>query len=512
LSIRVRLILGFNLFLAALALLGFFSLRDAFRAHDLSEHIGSVSLHRLAQTGHFVEQTAQLRSLELSYLLADQPDARAGAQHRMDASVQTLDSSLSAYEASQGNVTSPAVFLSYTDNYRHYLRTHAELIALADGGRRDEALALYSGSATQYSDLAAQAQTLFGVEQASLDAELADQHTISNRSRVVLIGGLFGVALVIFVVGNVLVAYIHRRLRVLTEGTQRVSRGDLSRPVAVGGGDEFGVLARDFNGMMDSLRAASDQVARLHAEALRMREERIILLREGLTREVKAQERERQRVARELHDQAGQALTALQLGLSRFEQSAASSEAREMAASLRAMAVDTIGIVRSLAMDLRPAALDELGLVSALRQYVKSFSERVGLPVKFEAHAVVDGLPDEAKITLFRIVQEALTNVAKHAAASRAWVALREEGPEFRLLVADNGKGFDPESTLRGSAHQSLGLLGVQERCHLLGGRLEIISLLGDGSRLRVTIPLAVPVRAPDRQESSPLPSMEEQT
>jgi signal transduction histidine kinase len=110
-----------------------------------------------------------------------------------------------------------------------------------------------------------------------------------------------------------------------------------------------------------------------------MREERIDLLQEGLTREVKAQERERQRVARELHDQAGQALTALQLGLSRVERSAASSETREMAASLRAMAVDTMALIRSLALDLRPAALDELGLVSALRQYIKAFSER-GFP------------------------------------------------------------------------------------------------------------------------------------
>ena len=508
-SIRVRLILGFNLFLAALALLGFFSLRDAFRAQDLSEHVDSVSLGRLEQAGHFVEQTAQLRSLELSYLLADQPDTRAGAQHRMDTSIQMLDSSLSAYQASQGNVTSPAVLLSYTDNYRHYLRTHAELIALADSGQTDDALAFYAGSATQYSGLAAQAETLFGAEQASLDAELADQHAISDRRRVVLIGGLLGVALVIFAVGNALVAYIHRRLRVLTEGTQRLSRGDFSRPVAVGGGDEFGVLARDFNGMMDSLRAARDQVAHLHAEALRMREERIALLQEGLTREVKAQERERQRVARELHDQAGQALTALQLGLSRVERSAASSETREMAASLRAMAVDTMGIIRSLALDLRPAALDELGLVSALRDYIKSFSERVGLPIKFEVHATVDGLPDETRVTLFRIVQEALTNVAKHAGASRAWVALRNHGEEFRLLVADNGKGFEADRALCRSNHQSLGLLGIQERCNLLGGRLEIVSLLGDGSRLRVTIPLAAP--APGWLETSPVVDTEEQ-
>jgi signal transduction histidine kinase len=381
-------------------------------------------------------------------------------------------------------------------------------MALADNGQTDEALTLYNGSATQYSGLAAQAETLFGAEQASLDGELAVQHSISDRSRIVLIAGLVGVALVIFAVGNALVVYIHRRLRVLTEGTQRVSRGDFSRPVAVGGGDEFGVLARDFNGMMGSLRAARDQVSLLHTEALQMREERITLLQEGLTREVKAQESERQRVARELHDEAGQALTALQLGLSRVEQNASSSETREIAASLRAMAVDTMAMIRNLALDLRPAALDELGLVSALRQYVKAFSERVGLPIAFEA-SVEANLSDETKITLFRIAQEALTNVAKHADASRAWVALRNEGEEFRLLVADDGRGFDAHGVLRRSDHQGLGLLGIQERCHLLGGHLEIVSLLGDGSRLRITIPLDAPV--PGRPAPLPDANMREQ-
>ncbi len=507
-SIRVRLILGFNVFLAALALLGFFSLRDAFRAHDLSQQVKTVSLARLVQAGHLAEQTAQLRSLELSYLLADGSDEREGSQRRMEASVQTLDSSLSAYQASQGDATPPAVLLSYTDSYRHYMRMHAELMALAANGQTDQALAFYSDSSAQHSTMAAQAETLFGIEQTSLGAELGDQHSISSRSRVVLIAGLVGVALVIFVVGNALVAYIHRRLRALTEGTRRVSGGDFSRPVAVGGGDEFGVLARDFNGMMESLQTARDQVTRLHAEALRMREERIDLLQEGLTREVKAQERERQRVARELHDQAGQALTALQLGLSRVERSAASSDTREMAASLRAMAVDTMGLIRSLALDLRPAALDELGLVSALRQYIKAYSERVGFPVDFDADAIVDELPDDAKITLFRIVQEALTNVAKHAQASRAWVALRNGSDELRLLVADNGKGFDGKRAMHSMNHQNLGLFGIQERCHLLGGRLDIISP-GDGSLLRVTIPFAVPVR-PQNQETSPALFMKE--
>jgi signal transduction histidine kinase len=220
------------------------------------------------------------------------------------------------------------------------------------------------------------------------------------------------------------------------------------------------------------------------------------LLQEGLTREVR---QERGGSASRVNCTTGPAgLTALN-GLSRVERSAASSETREMAASLRAMAVDTMALIRSLALDLRPAALDELGLVSALRPVHQGFLRARGIPVG-DGDAIVDDClmrPDHP----LPYRQEALTNVAKHANASRAWVALRNGSDELRLLVADNGKGFDAKRAMNGENHQNLGLFGIQERCHLLGGRLDIISP-GDGSLLRVTIPFALPVR-PENQETS---------
>lgn len=310
-----------------------------------------------------------------------------------------------------------------------------------------------------------------------------------DRARVLLVGGLAAVALLIFAVGHPLVTYIHRRLRALTDGTERVARGDLSHRIAIGGRDEFWALAKAFNTMVDSLEAARDEVARLHTQALQMREERIALLREGLTRVVHAQEGERQRVARELHDQAGQGLAALQVGLSSIEKAASSGQVAQEAASLRSLAIETMNIIRNLAFDLRPSALDELGLVPALRDYIRTFSSRVDIPIDFEASALDDTLSEETKVTLFRIVQEALANIAKHARATRAGVSLVSEDHILRLVIEDDGVGFDVRRALAQQGEASLGLFGMQERCHLVAGALQIFSEPGEGTKLTITVP-----------------------
>jgi signal transduction histidine kinase len=313
----------------------------------------------------------------------------------------------------------------------------------------------------------------------------------SDRVRVLLIGGLAAVALLIFVVGHPLVTYIDRRLRALAEATERITRGDLSQRIAIGGRDEFGALARAFNAMVDSLEVARDEVVRLHDQALQMREERIALLREGLTRVVQAQEGERKRVARELHDQAGQGLAALQVGLSGMEKAAPSDEVAQAAASLRSLAIETMHIIRNLGFDLRPSALDELGLVPALRDYIRIFSSRVDIPIhfEFEAFQFDEALSEEAKVTLFRIVQEGLANIAKHARATHAGVSLCSEDHIIRLVIEDDGVGFDVQRALGQQGKASLGLFGMQERCNLLAGDLQIFSEPTKGTKLTITVP-----------------------
>lgn len=280
-------------------------------------------------------------------------------------------------------------------------------------------------------------------------------------------------------------------LRRLLQATREVSQGDLSQPVPVTSGDEFGELARSFNAMMLSLRQSQDENLRLTQEALRMREERVRLLQESLVRVVQAQEEERQRVARELHDQAGQALTAIRLGLAQLERETTSPQVKEQAASLRALTADTMEEIRNLALDLRPAALDELGLVPALREMVRDFSRRVGFPINLEVSGLEKRLPLEIEVALFRAIQEGLTNVAKHSRATHACVNLKADATRLEVGVEDNGVGFSVAEVVGALGRRSLGLFGIQERVSLLGGTSQVQSEPGKGTKLTISVPLA---------------------
>jgi signal transduction histidine kinase len=145
--------------------------------------------------------------------------------------------------------------------------------------------------------------------------------------------------------------------------------------------------------------------------------------------------------------------------------------------------------VHRFARELRPAMLDELGLLPALRSHVKSFSERTGLPVRLLADPAVERLNGEQKIAVFRIAQESLTNVAKHARASRVRVSLRRVGDGVCLEIADNGKSFRADSRNIAKQKQRLGLLGMQERVRLVNGLFSIRPKPGRGTTVRVVIP-----------------------
>lgn len=223
---------------------------------------------------------------------------------------------------------------------------------------------------------------------------------------------------------------------------------------------------------------------------LKVREDRVRLLREQLSLVVKAQEDERKRVARELHDQAGQALMAIQLGLGRIEKYTLDPRVRQEVDGLKSLTAATMEEIRNLALDLRPGILDELGLVPAIRQYAKDFTRRTGIQVELKLPAFGGRLPGELETTLFRVVQEGLTNIAKHAMASLARIKLEIDGQNVWLEVSDNGRGFDPAAALRNESKRSLGLLGMEERVALLGGRLSIRSAPGNGTTLCIEVPL----------------------
>jgi signal transduction histidine kinase len=208
--------------------------------------------------------------------------------------------------------------------------------------------------------------------------------------------------------------------------------------------------------------------------------------RDALRRVVGGQELERRRLARELHDETGQALTSILLGLRAVEESGSAEEMRASASELRELVVATLQDVRRLAVQLRPRALDDFGLAPALERLVQTFSEGAAIQVDLEARLGDDRLPAEVETTLYRIVQEALTNIVKHAEASKVSILLARRGGFAMAVVEDDGKGFEPDN----ARADGLGLLGMRERVELHDGRLTVESAPGSGTTLVVEVPL----------------------
>ena len=207
--------------------------------------------------------------------------------------------------------------------------------------------------------------------------------------------------------------------------------------------------------------------------------------RDAVRRVVEAQESERARLARELHDETGQALTSILLGLKSLDDRVRDEEGRAAVAELRELVVSTLHDVRRLAVELRPAALDDFGLVPAIERLLDTVGEQSGLTVDLQSEVGDLRLPTETETTLFRIVQEALTNVLKHAAAERITVLLSHADAGVRLVVQDDGCGFDPSK----ARDDGVGLLGMRERVSLVGGRLTVESTEGAGTMLTVEVP-----------------------
>jgi signal transduction histidine kinase len=244
------------------------------------------------------------------------------------------------------------------------------------------------------------------------------------------------------------------------------------------------------------LKAAAGVAAATIAEQLSRREARDaqeranVLERKLLERVLETQEDERKRLARDLHDDLGQALSVLLLELASSSPGALSPEFRDhLAESLR----ELTGKVYGLSRNLRPAILDDLGLDSAIAHYIAGLSERMGLSVDYQfvcPPGLDSRLPSGVELTLYRVTQEALSNVARHAGASRASVIVLRGQNEATLVVEDDGRGFDVKAIRNLQGPGGLGLTGMQERLELVNGKLVIDSIPGQGTSIKATIPL----------------------
>ncbi|HET7807600.1 MAG TPA: GAF domain-containing protein [Gaiellaceae bacterium] len=261
------------------------------------------------------------------------------------------------------------------------------------------------------------------------------------------------------------------------------ARAGLWVPLLVGG-RPIGVLtaydkvgAADARFTHDDVRLAETFASRA-AVAVELSER---VERDALRRIVAAQELERQRLARELHDETGQALTSILLGLRQLEGAEA-----ESVAQLRELVVATLQDVRRLAVELRPKVLDDFGLVPALERLTDTFAEQTGIDVDLEAGGVGERLPPEVETAIYRIVQESLTNVVKHSHAQRVSVLLTRADGRIKAVIEDDGTGFDPGA----ARSDGIGLIGMRERIELLDGTLAVESSETSGTTVALEVPV----------------------
>jgi signal transduction histidine kinase len=211
------------------------------------------------------------------------------------------------------------------------------------------------------------------------------------------------------------------------------------------------------------------------------------IARDALRRIVDAQELERRRLARELHDETGQALSSILLGLKALEEKVDTEDALAAVSNVRELVVATLRDVRRLAIELRPKVLDDFGLGPALDRLTETFGSQTGIGIRFESVLGDERLPAEVETSLFRIVQESLTNIVKHARARNISIVVARKPGAVVAVIEDDGQGFDPAAVREGG----FGLEGMRERVGLLDGRLQIESVEGSGTTLIAEVPLA---------------------
>ncbi|OLB53407.1 MAG: hypothetical protein AUI01_11890 [Ktedonobacter sp. 13_2_20CM_2_56_8] len=292
----------------------------------------------------------------------------------------------------------------------------------------------------------------------------------------VVVGWLVSIAL-----NFVVLQVAFRPLQDLGKVMNRVQAGERSlRAPTTGVDPEADQLAQTFNMMLEAI----DDATRLRASQI-----------------INAQEQERKRIARELHDETSQVLTSLLISLAILEESITTQEARDRIADTRKLAHQTLRAIRNLSIDLRPSALDDLGLLPALRWYVKEYQQKCSIVVEFAAHGFKERLPAEVETALYRIVQESLTNTARHANAHKVLITMKEEADDVYVTIKDDGCGFDVGTLLKTpDQERGLGLAGMNERAVLLDGSLSIHSGPRHGTTIEVHIPLT-PAEKPAEQK-----------
>lgn len=287
------------------------------------------------------------------------------------------------------------------------------------------------------------------------------------------------------VISLLLTKIMYRDLMKLIHVSNEVGKGNLNSKVEITTNDEIGLLGKEFNTMIDRLKKKNKEKQR-YLEELKYKEElRLKLLDKVIT----AQEEERKRIARELHDETSQSLASIILGLSMLEELEESAETRQKLIELKDITEQTIEEVHYISWSLRPSALDDYGLLPAIKKYAVDFKEKYHIEVDIEVLGF-DGirLPSTIEVTIYRVIQEALTNAARHSNAENISIIIKHAKNVVSLIIEDDGSGFEVSDIInRQLTKDHLGLKGMQERIESIGGRFHIESNPEFGTSIYVT-------------------------
>lgn len=286
----------------------------------------------------------------------------------------------------------------------------------------------------------------------------------------------------------------------MAQAAAALGRGDYEVYVPVKAQDEVGHLAYTFNHMTYRLRMKNQENSRLLAKLQEKEKIRVWLL----DRLFSAREDERQRISRELHDETGQSMATILAYLRILHDKLMTTEQREMLYAVRDLTADTLAGLRRLAVDLHPPLLEDLGLLVAIQKHLDNFRRaQPQLKVYFYASGDFQSVSSSIALVCYRTLQESLTNVVRHAQAKRVILELAVFSGRVRLVVADDGIGFDQKTADRARRESHLGLLSMRERVELLDGDFSIVSTAGRGTRIMILLPAQIEKKEGKREDAN---------
>lgn len=279
---------------------------------------------------------------------------------------------------------------------------------------------------------------------------------------------------------------IIRPLRALSTAARQIQKGNYDVQATVQTRDELGHLSKTFNAMAVSIHEKDRENRRL-LEELRTKEAmRASLMNKLFT----AQEDERLRISRELHDETGQSMASLLAYMKVLLSKLTDNKQRQLLLEARDVAVSVLEGLRKMAVELRPPVLDYLGIVAAMEKYLTNFGRQNAIEVHFQPPNEKLIVSNEVSLTLYRILQESLTNITKHAQASQVDVELTKTGDHVKMVIKDDGRGIRPNAICNALENNRLGIYGMQERAELLGGSLAFRSLENRGTTIILILPI----------------------